>query len=53
MVRNRTFFFGDVERGVIRRSSTTVSTLPTVANRNGQFSRRSRDPLTGRRFPAT
>jgi hypothetical protein len=34
LVRNRTFFFGDVERGVLRRSSTIVSTVPTVADRN-------------------
>ena len=51
LVRNRTFFFGDVERGVLRRSSTTVSTLPTVANRNGQFLSAVRDPLTGLPFP--
>jgi hypothetical protein len=34
LIRNRTFFFGDVERGVLRRSSTIVSTVPTVADRN-------------------
>jgi hypothetical protein len=33
IVHNRTFFFGDVERGVLRRSSTVVSTLPTLADR--------------------
>ena len=49
LVHNRTFFFGDVERGVLRRSSTTVSTLPTVAARNGQFAS-VRDPLTGLPF---
>jgi hypothetical protein len=49
LVRNRTFFFGDVERGVLRRSSTMVSTLPTPAARNGQFAS-ARDPLTGLPF---
>ena len=33
LVRNRTFFFGDSRRGIIRRSSTTVSTLPSAATR--------------------
>jgi hypothetical protein len=49
LVRNRTFFFGDIERGVLRRSSTMVSTLPTLAARNGQFAN-VRDPLTGQPF---
>jgi hypothetical protein len=49
LVHNRTFFFGDVERGVLRRSSTMVSTLPTLAARNGQFTN-VRDPLTGVAF---
>jgi len=49
LVRNRTFFFGDVERGVLRRSSTMVSTLPTLAARSGRFGS-VRDPLTGLPF---
>src|SRR4029079_16072910 len=34
LVHDRTFLFADVERGVLRRSSTMVSTLPTLAARS-------------------
>ena len=51
IVRNRTFFFGDSETGVIRRENTTVSTLPAAAIRGGQFSRTITDPLTRLPFP--
>jgi hypothetical protein len=51
IIRNRTFFFGDFERGRIKRSTTTVSTLPIASARAGQFARSLRDPLTGLPFP--
>jgi hypothetical protein len=51
MVRNRTFFFGNFETGLIRQSATTVSTLPSNSNRAGQFSRTITDPLTRLPFP--
>ena len=51
ILRNRTFFFGDVERSRIRRQTTTVSTLPTDAARQGRFSRTIIDPLTRQPFP--
>jgi hypothetical protein len=50
ILRNRTFFFGDVEHSRIRRQTTTVSTLPTSAARLGQFSRTITDPLTRQPF---
>jgi hypothetical protein len=50
LVRNRTFFFGDLDSGVIRRSTTTVSTLPSAEMRAGQFAAAIRDPLTGQAF---
>ena len=46
IVKNRTFFFGNYEGGGIRRSTTTVSTLPAESVRGGQFSKAITDPLT-------
>jgi hypothetical protein len=51
VIRNRTFFFTDFENGVVRRSTTTVSTLPAAAARSGQFSKAIVDPLTKLPFP--
>ncbi|MGH9158668.1 MAG: carboxypeptidase regulatory-like domain-containing protein, partial [Vicinamibacteraceae bacterium] len=51
ILRNRTFFFGDIERGTIRQSTTVVSTLPQPAVRAGRFPSPIVDPLTGRPFP--
>ena len=51
VIRNRTFFFTDFENGVVRRSTTTVSTLPTATARSGQFSTAIVDPLTKLPFP--
>ena len=47
-VRNRLFWFGDMEWTKIRESSTTVSTVPSVAFRNGDFAGGDTiyDPLT-------
>ncbi len=50
IVRNRTFFFADFERGRTKQATTTVSTLPSDSARAGQFSRTLRDPLTGASF---
>ena len=50
IVRNRTFFFADIERGRIRRTTTQTSTLPNDLQRSGVFSRTLRDPLTGQNF---
>lgn len=55
VLRNRLFFFTGVEWRRIRRfTSPTFRTLPTAAQRNGDFSMIStviRDPLTGQPFP--
>jgi hypothetical protein len=50
ILRNKTFFFGDVELGTIRQTSPVISTLPSQAQRLGQFSTAIRDPLTGQPF---
>jgi hypothetical protein len=51
VIRNKTFVFGDFEAAYIRQSTTTLSTLPTAAQRTGQFSAAIVDPLTGNSFP--
>ena len=51
VVRNKTFFFGNFETGLVRQSATTVSTLPLASNRAGQFSKTIIDPLTRLAFP--
>ncbi|HEX4277768.1 MAG TPA: carboxypeptidase regulatory-like domain-containing protein [Bryobacteraceae bacterium] len=51
VIRDKTFVFGDFEAAAIRQSSTTLSTLPTAAQRSGQFSSPITDPLTGQSFP--
>jgi hypothetical protein len=38
IVRNKTFFFGDYEGTRIRQSQTDISTVPTPAERGGNFS---------------
>jgi len=47
VVRNKTFIFGDFEVGYIRQYTTTISTVPTVAQRYGQFSSTIKNPYTG------
>lgn len=54
--RNRLFFFGDFEKTLVRESSTTLSTIPTLRMRNGDFGEllprtAILDPLTGQPFP--
>jgi len=51
VIRNKTFVFGDFEAAYIRESTTTLSTLPTEAQRTGQFSTTIVDPLSGTPFP--
>lgn len=48
IVRNRTFFFADFEVLRVRQGQTFVSTVPTLAMRQGNFAGVSRvfDPLT-------
>jgi len=54
IARNRTFFFGDYERTHLREGITRVATVPTLAERNGDFSQSllaaPRDPLSGQPF---
>jgi hypothetical protein len=51
VIRNKTFIFGDFEATYIRESTTTLSTLPTVAQRDGLFSSTIIDPYTKSPFP--
>jgi hypothetical protein len=51
VIRNKTFIFGDFEATYIRESTTTLSTLPTAAQRDGLFSTKIIDPYTGSAFP--
>ena len=54
IVRNRTFFFADYERTHLREGITRVATVPTAAERSGDFSRSAIKPIdfvTGQRFP--
>jgi hypothetical protein len=53
IVRNRTFFFADYERTHLREGITRVTTVPTPAERSGDFSQSAIKPidyLTGQRF---
>lgn len=45
--RDKTFFFGDFEIGRIRETRPATSTLPSSAQKNGQFSSTIRDPFNG------
>lgn len=57
--KDKTFFFFNYEGQRRRRQTTTIATVPTLAQRNGDLSTRpnpiydplSGDPLTGRRQP--
>lgn len=54
VIRNKTFLFGDWERTNIRQQQTTLSTLPTSAERTGNFGilpKTLTDPATGVAFP--
>src|ERR1700721_1996315 len=47
----KTFIFGDFEATYMRQSTTTLSTVPTVAQRGGLFSTTIIDPYTKTAFP--
>lgn len=56
IVRNKTFFFYSYEGLRLSQAQTALTTVPTVAMKNGDFSallgvRAIRDPLTGQPFP--
>ena len=54
IARNRTFFFGDVERFTLRQGVTTIATVPTARMRSGDFSELTTpiyDPTTFPRVP--
>jgi len=51
---NRTFYFGSIEALRVRSSGSSLSTVPTLAQRNGVFDASLvtvRDPVTGAAFP--
>lgn len=50
-LRDRTFFFFNYEALIERRGFTTLTNVPTVAQRNGVFAGTINDPLTGLPFP--
>ncbi len=55
IVRNRTFFFADYEHTRLREGITRLTSVPTLAERNGDFSRSllpaPLDPFTRQPFP--
>ena len=61
VVRNRTFFFADYEFARLREGITRITTVPTAAERAGDFSNsvfggpfdpRTRQPVPGGRIPS-
>jgi hypothetical protein len=52
IVRNRAFFFGDVEALRQDRGQTAISSIPTLAQRQGVLSIDVRHPVTGVTYPA-
>jgi hypothetical protein len=46
VIRNKLFIFGDIEYNKIRESTTTVDTVPTVAEREGIFPGTIYDPAS-------
>lgn len=54
IIRNKTFIFGDSEWTNIRQAQSAVSTIPTLAERSGNFSQLTKtltNPITGAPFP--
>ncbi len=51
ILRNRAFFFGDVEATRITQGVLRTGRVPTADERNGVFTSAVRDPLTGANFP--
>ena len=52
IVKNRAFFFGDYEGFRQTRKVTSITTIPTVANRSGILPVTVRDPRTGFTYEA-
>src|SRR5262245_53013774 len=52
IVRNKAFFFADMEVFKQTRSQTAISTLPTLAQRDGLLAVDVRHPFTGVTYPA-
>jgi outer membrane receptor protein involved in Fe transport len=52
IVKNKAFFFADLEVFDQLRSQTATSTIPTIAQRGGILSVDVRNPLTGEVYPA-
>jgi hypothetical protein len=52
IVRNKTFFFADVEFLKQTRSQTAISSIPSLAQRQGILTVNVRNPLTGVTYPA-
>ncbi|HTX35818.1 MAG TPA: TonB-dependent receptor [Bryobacteraceae bacterium] len=54
IIKNKTFIFGDWEGTNIRQAQSAVDTIPTVAERTGNFSQETKslkNPSTGAVFP--
>jgi Carboxypeptidase regulatory-like domain/TonB dependent receptor len=51
IIHDRTFIFGDFEATYIREYTTTLSTLPTAAERDGIFPSQITDPYTASPYP--
>ncbi len=54
IVKHRTFIFGDYQGQRLREGITTITNVPTLAERNGDFSQSQNppaNPLTGQPFP--
>ena len=54
IIKNKTFIFGDWEGTNIRQAQTSLDTIPTVAERLGNFSQETKvlkNPATGAVFP--
>lgn len=51
VIHNRLFFFGDFEIGMIRETYTSVNSLPTDQEREGEFTASIKNPATGTPFP--
>jgi hypothetical protein len=54
IVKNKTFIFGDWEGTNIRQAQSAVDTIPTAAERSGNFSQEAKtlkNPTTGLAFP--
>ena len=50
IIKNKTFIFGDWERTNIRQAQSAISTIPTIAERSGNFSQETKtltNPLAG------